>query len=154
AEKGKRCVDGPHRPTQRSSQEVALIRGGKGRASRLGNPGRSGVLGSRREDAFSFLRLTRSPPELVLRCQGLTPVHLSQVSVMAAPRLNSVHLEPNRREEYRRARDMLLNARGWQTLAAESPAESERLLAEPHTLIQNTDQQPASEVGFWLQDRE
>ena len=38
---------------------------------------------------------------------------------MVDPRLNSVHLEAPRRQEFRRAREVLLNARGWQTLAGE-----------------------------------
>jgi pSer/pThr/pTyr-binding forkhead associated (FHA) protein len=73
---------------------------------------------------------------------------------MADPRLNSIHLEPRRREEYRRAREVLLNARGWQTVAAEAPEERDRLPIPSPTLIQNADQQPASGVRFWLQDRE
>ena len=38
---------------------------------------------------------------------------------MADPRLNSVHLEAPRRQEFRRAREALLNARGEQTLNLE-----------------------------------
>ncbi|HWG41797.1 MAG TPA: FHA domain-containing protein [Gemmataceae bacterium] len=37
---------------------------------------------------------------------------------MADPRLNSLHLETPRRQEYRRARDVLLHARGSQTICA------------------------------------
>src|SRR5436309_2077266 len=38
---------------------------------------------------------------------------------MVDPRLNSVHLEMPRRQEFRRARQAVLRARGWMTLAAE-----------------------------------
>jgi hypothetical protein len=72
---------------------------------------------------------------------------------MADPRLNSVHLEAPRRQEYRRAREALLNARGWQTLAAESgPAGLS--LAEPHTLIQDPKRPPPSDLQYWLVDKE
>jgi pSer/pThr/pTyr-binding forkhead associated (FHA) protein len=73
---------------------------------------------------------------------------------MADPRLNSIHLEPRRREDFRRAREVLLNARGWQTLAAESQPAAENQLPEPRTLIQNSDAEPAATLNFWLQDRE
>ncbi|HXG10523.1 MAG TPA: FHA domain-containing protein [Gemmataceae bacterium] len=73
---------------------------------------------------------------------------------MADPRLNSVHLEPRRREEYRRAREALLNARGWQTVAAECLPETGRRPVESPTLIPNNQQPPASDVRFWLQDRD
>jgi hypothetical protein len=38
---------------------------------------------------------------------------------MSDPRLDSMHLEFPRRQEYRRSRDALLGARGWLTLAGE-----------------------------------
>jgi hypothetical protein len=41
---------------------------------------------------------------------------------MVDPRLNSVHLDPSRREDFRRAREEMLNARGYQTLAGEGAA--------------------------------
>src|SRR5262245_53769027 len=50
---------------------------------------------------------------------------------MVDPRLNSIHLEAPRRQEFRRARDGLLGARGYQTVLAEqSPADG------PHTLVE------------------
>src|SRR5262245_28285470 len=77
---------------------------------------------------------------------------------MVDPRLNSVHLEPPRRQEYRRAREALLNARGWQTLAAEN-APAGLALADPGTLIQQKAEQPAEEatpagLKFWLVDKD
>jgi hypothetical protein len=42
--------------------------------------------------------------------------------VTADPRLNSVHLDASRREDFRRAREELLNARGFHTLVAEGSA--------------------------------
>ncbi len=41
---------------------------------------------------------------------------------MHDPRLNSVHLEPPRRDVFRQARERLLRARGTSTLAVENPA--------------------------------
>jgi len=72
--------------------------------------------------------------------------------VMADPRLNSIHLDPPRRADYRRARDELLRARGTNTLAIEAdPAEAQG--GNPHTLIQNPDQAPPG-LNFWLVDNE
>lgn len=71
---------------------------------------------------------------------------------MADPRLNSVHLDPPRRADYRRARDELLRARGSHTLAVEAdPDEDSR--SNPHTLIQNPDHPPPG-LNFWLVDNE
>ena len=39
---------------------------------------------------------------------------------MSDPRLNSIHLDSSRREEFRRVRDLLLQARGNETIHAES----------------------------------
>jgi hypothetical protein len=72
---------------------------------------------------------------------------------MADPRLNSIHLEPPRRQEYRRAREALLNARGWQTVVAETgPAALDA--PGPNTLIQDPHQSPPAELKFWLVDKE
>jgi hypothetical protein len=73
---------------------------------------------------------------------------------MSDPRLNSVHLEAPRRQEYRRAREALLNARGWQTLAGESQQDSDHRPGEPHTLIPHGEQAAHTEFRFWLQDRD
>lgn len=70
---------------------------------------------------------------------------------MADPRLNSVHLEFPRREQFRQARDVLLNARGWQTVLAEQKdieAEADR----PNTIVQNERGQAPAGVRFWLMD--
>ncbi len=72
---------------------------------------------------------------------------------MADPRLNSIHLEFPRREQFRKARDELLNARGWQTVVAEQkdvgPAAD-----RPRTIIENDKAQVPSAVHFWLVDKE
>jgi hypothetical protein len=73
---------------------------------------------------------------------------------MADPRLNSIHLDSPRRQEYRAAREALLNARGWQTLAAESGGHAGLGVADPNTLIQNPERKPPSDLQFWLVDRE
>jgi len=56
---------------------------------------------------------------------------------MADARLNSVHLESPRRQEFRAARDQLLNARGGQTMAAERHSDLLSGVSEHNTAIQN-----------------
>jgi hypothetical protein len=73
---------------------------------------------------------------------------------MHDPRLNSIHLEPPRRQQFRRAREVLLGARGWQTLAAEGPFACPRIAANPHTVIQHGDESPPVDLKFWLVDKE
>ena len=70
---------------------------------------------------------------------------------MADPRLNSVHLESPRRQQYRQARERLLDARGWQTLVAE---QAEDLADRPATLIENDKNKAPSAVQFWLMDKD
>jgi hypothetical protein len=71
---------------------------------------------------------------------------------MGDPRLNSLHLDPTRRQEYRRAREVLLSARGNETLMAERMHSVE---AEPNpTLIRARDNDPATALDFWLSDRD
>ena len=60
------------------------------------------------------------------------------VSGTMDPRLNSVHLEAPRRQDYRRAREALLHARGCQTLYAEREAD-EPDDSPSNTLIQKAD---------------
>ncbi len=72
--------------------------------------------------------------------------------VMADPRLNSVHLDPPRRADYRRARDELLRARGANTLAVEADPD-EAAGGNPHTLIQGPEGAPPG-LNFWLVDNE
>ena len=70
---------------------------------------------------------------------------------MADPRFNSIHLEAPRRQQYRLAREKLLNARGFHTLVAErEEISSDR----PHTVIENDRNQAPAAVEFWLMDRE
>jgi pSer/pThr/pTyr-binding forkhead associated (FHA) protein len=72
---------------------------------------------------------------------------------VADPRLNSVHLDAPRRADYRRARDELLRARGMNTLAAaEDPDYSSA--GNPHTVIQNANDQPPPGLNFWLADKD
>src|SRR5262249_17242809 len=66
---------------------------------------------------------------------------------MADPRLNSVHLEFPRREEFRRARDVLLNARGWQTVLAE---QKDLAVEHPNTIIHNERGQAPAGLRYWL----
>jgi hypothetical protein len=70
---------------------------------------------------------------------------------MGDPRLNSVHLEPTRRQDYRRARELLLHARGCHTLCAEQQAEDPQLHSP--TLIPRNDPPPAA-LQYYLVDRE
>jgi hypothetical protein len=72
---------------------------------------------------------------------------------MADPRMNSLHLEPVRRQEYRRARDVLLRARGCQTICAESPDEDDPP-SFAHTVIRNQGDAPQAGLSCWLVDGE
>jgi hypothetical protein len=72
---------------------------------------------------------------------------------MVDPRLNSVHLEAPRRQEFRRAREALLGARGLQTVMAENgPAPGDG----PNTLVQAPPTPGTAPPGlkFWLVDRD
>ncbi|HZT79393.1 MAG TPA: FHA domain-containing protein [Gemmataceae bacterium] len=72
---------------------------------------------------------------------------------MPDPRLNSIHLDPPRRQEYRRARAALLGARGWQTLAAEQQQGADGSDGPPNTVLQSTDRPPPG-LKFWLADKQ
>jgi hypothetical protein len=72
---------------------------------------------------------------------------------MADPRLNSVHLEPPRRAQYRLARDELLRARGSHTLAVEDDPRADPA-ANPHTLIQKGGEQAPPGLNYWLVDND
>jgi hypothetical protein len=68
---------------------------------------------------------------------------------MNDPRLNSMHLESPRREDFRRAREALLESRGLQTIAGE------RLLGAPqaegsHTMIQAAPDHVPASSDYWL----
>lgn len=72
---------------------------------------------------------------------------------MSDPRMNSVHLEPPRRADYRRAREELLQARGSYTIAVEI-ADHISCCDSPHTVIQKTCNPPPKELDCWLVDRD
>jgi hypothetical protein len=94
----------------------------------------------------TFLAILRKPPT--------TPEATPEKRVMADPRLNSIHLDGTRRHDFRRAREALLAARGWQTLAAENQAA---VLDRPDTLdLENGLPPPAdpANVHYWLRDRD
>jgi hypothetical protein len=68
---------------------------------------------------------------------------------MADPRLNSMHLEAPRRQDYRRARDTLLRARGGQTICAARGDDSHAL---GRTIIHKGDVPAESDLACWLSD--
>ncbi len=70
---------------------------------------------------------------------------------MGDPRLNSVHLEPLRRQDFRRARDLLLQARGGQTICAERQVEDSPFHSP--TLIHKNGPPPA-DLNYYLVDRD
>src|SRR5437868_6796923 len=71
---------------------------------------------------------------------------------MNDPRLNSVHLEFPRREDFRRARGMLLGARGTHTVALEN---HEGLLGgHSCTMIEGRVEPDRAGSEYWLLDRE
>jgi pSer/pThr/pTyr-binding forkhead associated (FHA) protein len=71
---------------------------------------------------------------------------------MGDPRLNSLHLEPGRRQEFRRAREVLLQTRGNETIYAERQRNEE---PDPgSTFIHNEGNPPPSTLLVWLVDRE
>jgi pSer/pThr/pTyr-binding forkhead associated (FHA) protein len=70
---------------------------------------------------------------------------------MGDPRLNSLHLDPTRRQDFRRAREALLQARGNETIFAERKRNEE---SDPGTtFIHNKGAAPAT-LEVWLVDRE
>ena len=72
---------------------------------------------------------------------------------MGDPRLNSLHLEPVRRQEYRRAREAMLRSRGNETICAERHLA---LDADPNpTAIRDEEGHDAKGLlDFWLSDRD
>jgi hypothetical protein len=70
---------------------------------------------------------------------------------MADPRLNSLHLETARRQEYRRARDVLLRARGSQTIFV---SRGENTSSIGHTLVHKREGGAATDSTCWLSDGE
>lgn len=69
---------------------------------------------------------------------------------MADPRLNSLHLEPARRQEFRRAREQLLHARGAQTICTARGFPSPGF---GNTIIR-TGGGAESDLACWLSDGE
>jgi hypothetical protein len=70
---------------------------------------------------------------------------------MGDPRFNSIHLDPTRRQDYRRAREALLQSRGQQTLYVE--ANGLDPTSGGHTVIQK-DLSPPEDLACWLVDRD
>jgi hypothetical protein len=71
--------------------------------------------------------------------------------MVADPRLNSVHLEDPRRDEFRRARDLLLEARGERTACVEE--QEYAAFNRSRTAIQKSKGLPP-QVGFAVVDRD
>lgn len=72
---------------------------------------------------------------------------------MSDPRFNSLHLEASpRRDDYRRARALLIGACGFQTLALEHERVQEDAPGQPHTIIERSDDLPVG-IGFWIKDK-
>jgi hypothetical protein len=60
---------------------------------------------------------------------------MAEYPPMGDPRLNSLHLDTSRREDYRRARERLLAARGCQTLCAERQEISDPQERSPTVIL-------------------
>jgi hypothetical protein len=74
------------------------------------------------------------------------------VKRMIDPRLNSVHLEAPRRQDFRRAREILLEARGYQTLEVEL-GDDDSDSPSSNTLIQKSAlSSPSNRLLCWLAD--
>jgi hypothetical protein len=74
---------------------------------------------------------------------------------MTDPRLNSLHLDPARRDQYRHARDALLGSRGDQTLCAERADDngpSSLIIREPDQRAAGQEVPP--DLECWLADSE
>src|SRR5437868_2973720 len=70
------------------------------------------------------------------------------------PRLNSVHLEPPRRQLFRHARDMLLQARGSQTVYAENNHGFGAPGGGSHTFLEKQNPEADVEAEYCLMDRD
>ncbi len=70
---------------------------------------------------------------------------------MGDPRLNSLHLDPSRRQDYRRAKEALLQQRGNETIYAERRRDDEEV---NNTLIRNNDGGAPGTLQCWLADRD
>lgn len=70
---------------------------------------------------------------------------------MVDPRLNSIHLEAPRRQDFRRAREALLDARGGHTLCAEQGVDDADE-SGGNTLIQKGNTPAPARLQCWLSD--
>jgi hypothetical protein len=73
---------------------------------------------------------------------------------MADPRFNSVHLEGVRRDEFRLAREALLNARGSETLMVERHGGFQAGPDEHHTAIEKVGNLAAPGAKYVLMDKD
>jgi pSer/pThr/pTyr-binding forkhead associated (FHA) protein len=73
---------------------------------------------------------------------------------MGDPCLNSIHLEAPRRQQFRLAREALLNARGGHTIAAQSQQELADLTGHMPGNVKADPALAATGVRFWLIDSE
>jgi FHA domain len=71
---------------------------------------------------------------------------------MVDPRLNSLHLDPVRRQDYRRARDHLLHSRGDHTLYAERQGGPDTDVSS--TFIRKQAAGAPADLKYWLVDKE
>src|SRR5947209_1923712 len=71
---------------------------------------------------------------------------------MGDPRLNSLHLDPARRQDFRRAREALLQSRGVETIYAERQRGGESDCN--NTFINNQGGPAPVTLDFWLVDRD
>jgi hypothetical protein len=74
--------------------------------------------------------------------------------IMNDPRLNSIHLEAPRRDEFRQARDALLNARGCQTITAEKLPAAGHVSEIFQTAIQQLNKPSLRGVKHVLMDKD
>src|SRR4051812_10114661 len=68
------------------------------------------------------------------------------------PRLNSIHLDPSRRQDFRQARKALLNSRGERTLLAETGSDPSP--SDLHELLQSRPNALPAGAVFVLMDRQ
>src|SRR5262245_54671537 len=68
--------------------------------------------------------------------------------------LRSIHLDTVRRQDFRRARDMLLNACGSHTRALGRPEPAEPAADDGHTLIEQFPDKAPPNLDHWLMDQD
>lgn len=75
---------------------------------------------------------------------------------MGDPRLNSLHLDPSRRQEYRQAKEKLLQARGMETIYAERARSQDSAGPDPTVIRAGADGKPdaAQAPEFWVSDQD